>query len=167
MKKQDNRDQKPGGGNFFNQNPILIFAIFSIIAILIFKNFAEDTSVNGGMENGQNVRKVTKNLSYYDFKELVKQGQIDYVAIGKTQIKATSDQGNLRTIYLIKRIEPDEGLLPLLEEKKVRYSGLRELAFGSAFWMGVADLYLLRNLDAADIKNAEKHGRRRAGYREQ
>ncbi len=126
MKKQDNRDQKPGGGNFFNQNPILIFAIFSIIAILIFKNFAEDSTMAGGMENGQNVRKVTKNLSYYDFKELVKQGQINFVAIGKTQIKATSDQGNVRTVYLVKRIEPDETLLPLLEEKKVRYAGYSE-----------------------------------------
>lgn len=127
MKQQDNKEKKPGGNNFFNQNPILIFAIFSIIAILIFKNFAEEATVgDGSMGGSQNVRKVTKNISYYDFKELVKTGEINYVAIGNTQIKATSDQAGLRTMYVTKRIEPDPSLLPLLEEKKVPYSGFSE-----------------------------------------
>ena len=126
MRPEDNRDQKPGNNNFFNQNPILIFAIFSIIAILIFKNFAEDTSSGPMADSGQNMKKVTKNLSYFDFKERIKNGQIDYVAIGKTMIRATHDEGMTRTTYVIKRIEPDPALLPLLEEKKVPYSGFSE-----------------------------------------
>ena len=43
---QGNED--PNKNNFFNQNPLLVFAVFSIIAILIFKFFAGDMQQGPG-----------------------------------------------------------------------------------------------------------------------
>lgn len=131
MKRQNNMPNNGGddnNNNFFNQNPLLIFAIFSIVAIMIFKYYSNDlTQVDSlGNSTNQNMRQVTKSLSYYDFKELVKNGAIENVSIGKTSIKAISTDGNLRTIYNIKRIHPDNELLPLLEKSKVSYSGFSE-----------------------------------------
>jgi len=57
---------------------------------------------------------------------MVKQGGVDYVAIGKSTIKASSQSGSVKTIYVIKRIIPDETLIPLLDQHKVRYSGFSE-----------------------------------------
>jgi cell division protease FtsH len=129
MKQSDNQNGSGNNNNnnFFNQNPILIFAIFSILSILIFKNFADDGMMNSdGMNQNSNTRKVSKNLSYYDFKELVKSGGVNFVNIGKTTIRAINEQGNLQTVYVVKRIVPDETLLPLLEANQVKYAGYSE-----------------------------------------
>ncbi|MDQ1339757.1 MAG: cell division protease FtsH, partial [Campylobacterota bacterium] len=126
-KKQEKQDNKKQGNNFFNQNPILLFAIFSIIAVLVFKNFVNDTVVGeDGLASDQNTKKITKNLGYYEFKELVKAGQIEFVGIGQNVIKATSSAEGVKVVYVIKRIVPDNQLLPLLEEHRVKYSGYSE-----------------------------------------
>ncbi|MCV6607100.1 MAG: ATP-dependent zinc metalloprotease FtsH [Campylobacterales bacterium] len=125
----DNRPDGPDNNNFFNQNPLLIFAIFSVVAILIFKYVA---SPEAGMTDGSSgfgsnsQRSVYKKIGYYDFKELVKSGQIEEVSIGKTTLKAVSNQGGLKTVYTIKRIHPDNDLLPILDSNKVKYSGFSE-----------------------------------------
>ena len=123
MKRNDKPDMPEGGNNnFFNQNPLLIFAIFSIVAILVFKYFAAPTQEMdgmGGSQQTQGMRQVTKNLGYYDFKELVKDGRIEFVSISATSLRAVSTDGNVKTVYMVKRIQPDMDLIPLLDEKKL------------------------------------------------
>ncbi|GHV03241.1 ATP-dependent zinc metalloprotease FtsH [Campylobacterota bacterium] len=116
--------------NFFNNNPLLLFAALAVAAILIFKYFAAGTEMIpvSGAETTQApaARTISKNISYSEFKELLKEGRIEYVAIGKTTLQASSLEGSTRVNYVIRRIVPDETLLPLLEEKRVGYSGVSE-----------------------------------------
>ena len=64
MRRKDNTPGPEQGGpennNFFNQNPLLIFAIFSIVAILVFKYFAEDVTATGDPLSGGTSRTVKK-----------------------------------------------------------------------------------------------------------
>jgi len=67
-----NKNKKPNNNNFFNQNPIIIFAIFSIIAIMLFRNFAGDAIAEySDTQSGSiaSTRSITKNISYYDFQK--------------------------------------------------------------------------------------------------
>lgn len=124
---QDNRDNKnEKKNNFFNQNPLLVFAIFSIVVILIFKNFTSTSDANavGGNFGTQNI--VTKNINYYELKELIRNGQISSVAIGQTTIKAFSGEGALKTAYVVKKVGEDNTFIPLMDEKKVSYGGYNE-----------------------------------------
>lgn len=124
---QDNRDNKnEKKNNFFNQNPLLVFAIFSIVVILIFKNFTSTSDANamGGNFGTQNI--VTKNINYYELKELIRNGQISSVAIGQTTIKAFSGEGAQKTAYVVKKVGEDNTFIPLMDEKKVSYGGYNE-----------------------------------------
>lgn len=123
----DNRDNKnEKKNNFFNQNPLLVFAIFSIVVILIFKNFTSTSDANamGGNFGTQNI--VTKNINYYELKELIRNGQISSVAIGQTTIKAFSGEGAQKTAYVVKKVGEDNTFIPLMDEKKVSYGGYNE-----------------------------------------
>lgn len=123
----DNRDNKnEKKNNFFNQNPLLVFAIFSIVVILIFKNFTStsDATAMGGNFGTQNI--VTKNINYYELKELIRNGQISSVAIGQTTIKAFSGEGAQKTAYVVKKVGEDNTFIPLMDEKKVSYGGYNE-----------------------------------------
>ncbi|MBV5278106.1 MAG: ATP-dependent zinc metalloprotease FtsH [Campylobacteraceae bacterium] len=123
---QDNRDDKNDKkNNFFNKNPLLVFAIFSIVVILIFKNFTStsDGSVSNANFGTQN--SITKNINYYELKELIRNNQIGYVAIGQTTIKAISAD-TLKTTYIVKKVGEDNTLIPLMDEKKVGYGGYNE-----------------------------------------
>ncbi|MGE4294953.1 MAG: ATP-dependent zinc metalloprotease FtsH, partial [Campylobacterales bacterium] len=115
-----------GPNNFFNQNPLLLFAVFAIASILIFKYFSANESVESGAMQAPATRTVSKNLTYSEFKELVKTGQVEFVTIGKSTLQASSLSGGVRTNYMVKRIVPDDTLLPLLEEKGVSYTGVSE-----------------------------------------
>ncbi len=122
-----NRDPKnEKKNNFFNQNPLLVFAIFSIIVILLFKNFTSMS--DSGMESGfATQNSASKNISYYELKELIKNGQISYVAIGQTTIKAFSaTTSGQKVVYMVKKVGEDNTLIPLMDEKKVGYGGYNE-----------------------------------------
>ena len=57
---RDNKNEKKN--NFFNQNPLLMFAIFAIVIILVFKNFTAMS--DSGMEAGFGTQNsATKNIS--------------------------------------------------------------------------------------------------------
>lgn len=118
-----NQEQKNNNQNPFNQNPLMLFAVFAVVAILLFKYFVNSDHV---MDSDGGGRSVTKSLNYSEFKELVKKDQIDHVLIGKTSIQATSMSGAVRSNYIVKRITPDDSLVPLLDEKGISYSGLNE-----------------------------------------
>ncbi len=120
----DNRDDK--NNNFFNKNPLLVFAIFSIVIIMVFKNFLAPDDGIGGMNGVQGGKAVTKNINYYDFKELVKKNQITYVAMGQTILRAVDEKGATKTVYIVKKVGQDPTLIPLLDEKKIPYGGYNE-----------------------------------------
>ncbi len=122
---QDNKDKK--NNNFFNQNPLVIFAIFSVLIILIFKTMVEPTD-NMGSTNAQGftTTATTQNINYYEFKQLIKENKLNYVAIGQTMIKAVSEHNGRKTIYYIKKIGQDSSLVPLLDKKKIPYGGYNE-----------------------------------------
>lgn len=128
-------NNKNDGGNdndpnkFFQQNPLMLFAIFSIISIVIFRTLMPDEQA--GMDqmtstsSGAPARS-TKTINYYQLKQMIINKEINYVAIGQSNIKAVSDQGEFKTVYNVKRVVPDDTLIPLLDENKIEYSGYSE-----------------------------------------
>ena len=121
----NNNDNNPNG--FFDKNPIIVFIIFSIVTIMAFKSFfPEDAmNVNGGSSGyGQTVN---KSVAYSDLKKLIVNGDIQYVGIGDTMVKALSKpHGGTTTTYRARKVIPDTTLIPLLELHGVNYSGVNE-----------------------------------------
>ncbi len=120
----DNKNQN----NFFNQNPLLVFAIFSIVVIMLFKALFAPSGEMATMGSSANTQYTgsTKTINYYEFKELIKNNQITYVAIGQSSIRAISDKNGIKNVYLVRKVGPDSTLIPLLDEKKVPYGGYSE-----------------------------------------
>ena len=123
---QNNRDDK--NNNFFNQNPLVLFAIFSIVIILLFKSMIDPTEgINTNEDSfGATQAAKTEKINYFELKELIKKDAINYVAIGQTTIKAVSENGAVKTIYYIKKVGPDNTLIPLLDQHKIPYGGYNE-----------------------------------------
>ncbi|WP_096027614.1 ATP-dependent zinc metalloprotease FtsH [Campylobacter lanienae] len=111
----ENKNQSNGNnGNFFNKNPILVFAIFAVIMVLIFRSMSpDDMRISGGN---------SKNISYSELKSLIKSKQINEVVIGQTTIKAS---GNSQT-YVVKKVANDQTLVPLLEKNNISYGAYNE-----------------------------------------
>ncbi len=122
----ENNNNKPdNNNNFFGKNPLIVFVIFSIVTILAFKSLfpTDDMNANGGATPfGQNVQ---KNISYSDFKNLIKSGKIEYVGIGNTSVKATTNG----TTYIARRVVPDDSLVSSLEAANIPYGGVSEENF--------------------------------------
>ncbi|MEA3553275.1 MAG: ATP-dependent zinc metalloprotease FtsH [Campylobacterota bacterium] len=128
--KQNNNNNNDNNNNpngFFDKNPIVVFVIFSIVTIMAFKSFfPEDAmNVNGGTPAyGQTVN---KSIAYSDLKRLIANGEIEYVGIGDTTIKAVSKpQGGTTTTYRARKVIPDNTLIPMLELQGVNYGGVNE-----------------------------------------
>ncbi len=123
---QNNRDDK--NNNFFNQNPLVLFAIFSIVIILLFKSIIDPTDgVNNADEGfGSTQAAKTEKINYFELKELIKKGSITYVAIGQTTLKGVSESGAVKTIYYVKKVGEDNTLIPLLDQNKIPYGGYNE-----------------------------------------
>ncbi|MFL1705690.1 ATP-dependent zinc metalloprotease FtsH [Campylobacter sp. MOP7] len=117
-----NLNNNNGGNNFFNKNPIFIFAIFAIVIILVFRSFT------GGMDMGTSSlggAATTKNVSYSDLKEMIKNKQVSQVGIAETSIKAVANMSDGKAVYIAKRVS-DPTLVPLLEENKIPYGAYSE-----------------------------------------
>lgn len=115
MENNPNNQNNGNNGNFFNKNPIITFAIFAIIMVLIFRSFAPG-------EIGEFTNSSARNVSYSDLKSMIKQKEISNLAIGQTTIKAQSTSG---ATYVVKKVA-DPTLVPLLEENAVSYSAYSE-----------------------------------------
>ncbi|ANE36310.1 integral membrane ATP-dependent zinc metallopeptidase [Campylobacter iguaniorum] len=115
MENNDNKNQQNNNGNFFNKNPILVFAAFAIIMVLVFRSFVPD----GMSEFGSNT--ASKTITYSELKELIKSKQINQVAIGQTTIKASGNGGS----FITKKVN-DQTLVPLLESEGVKYEAYSE-----------------------------------------
>ena len=122
------KDNKKGlnNNNFFNQNPLLVFAIFSIVIIMVFKNFMTPNDGMMSSQVGSTQNAVTKNINYSKFKELVKEDKLSYVAIGQTTIRAYVQNGAVKDVYVVKKVPGDNNLVAQLEAKKIPYGGYNE-----------------------------------------
>ena len=115
MNNQNNNQNNGNNNGFFNKNPIFIFAIFAIVIVLAFRSFSGD-GLGGSF--GLNSNAQSKMVAYSEFKDMLKNKQLNEVAISETTIKGI---GNDKTIYLAKRIN-DPTLIGILEQNGITYS---------------------------------------------
>ena len=125
--KNDNQNDNNNSNGFFDKNPIVVFVVFSIVTIMAFKSFfpSDDMNVNGGTPSYG--KSVSKNVAYSDIKKLINNGEIEYVGIGDTNIKAVSKtQGGIVTTYKARKVGVDDTLIPTLEKQGINYGGVNE-----------------------------------------
>jgi len=127
----DNNPKKDSDNqNFFNKNPLLTFAIFSLLIIIIFKSFVGTQDGQFGYQQQTTFSAAptaqTKTVPYSDLKKMIKDGRVKYVSIGQTLIKAIVHEGGFKILYIAKKVENDNTLIPLLDEMGVDYSGYSE-----------------------------------------
>ncbi|MDC0932768.1 ATP-dependent zinc metalloprotease FtsH [Arcobacteraceae bacterium] len=125
--KNNNQNDNKNSNGFFDKNPIVVFVVFSIVTIMAFKSFfpSDDMNVNGGSTSY--AQTISKNVAYSDIKQLINNGQIEYIGIGETNIKAVSKpQNGIVTTYKARKVGVDNTLIPLLESKGINYGGVNE-----------------------------------------
>ncbi|OUT12999.1 cell division protein FtsH [Campylobacter concisus] len=115
MNNQNNNQNNGNNNGFFNKNPIFIFAIFAIVIVLAFRSFSGD-GLGGSF--GLNSNAQSKMVAYSEFKDMLKNKQLNEVAISETTIKGI---GSDKTIYFAKRIN-DPTLIGILEQNGITYS---------------------------------------------
>ncbi len=110
--------------NFFNQNPLLTFAIFSVVIILVFKTLVGE---NAGM-GSQMSQGATKNkeITYSELKKLIDSNSVTEVAIGQNYIRGFSDESGRKVIYTARLVHQDPDLIKLLDAKGIEYKGFSE-----------------------------------------
>lgn len=111
---QPNKPNSPIGGN-----PLLIFAIFTIAAIMLFKAFSN--SGGEALFGGSSIQ----GISYYELKQKIEAKEITQVSIGQSIIRATAEQNGQRVTYNVRKVN-DASLVPLLDSNKIPYSGFSE-----------------------------------------
>ena len=121
-----NRGKKNGGdNNFFNKNPLVTFALFSLITIFFFKILIGDSAKGLSQNENQQIR-THKEITYSQMKELIKNKQVQEVAIGQSQIKALGFEGASQVAYHTKLVAFDSELIKLLDETGISYTGYNE-----------------------------------------
>ncbi len=111
--------------NFFNKNPLITFAIFSVVIILVFKALiGENAGISNSVAGKQNMR--TQEISYAELKKLISTNSVEKVAIGQNYIRAVSSDGGVKASYMARMVGFDDTLIPLLEKKGIDYSGFSE-----------------------------------------
>jgi len=128
-----NKNDKNGNNNFFNQNPLVVFAIFSLLIIMLFKGIIEPSVGNEGLSNTgiQNGKQISKTINYFELKQLIKDKSINYVGIGNTSIKAVSEQDGRKIIYYVKKVHGDSTLISLLDAQGIAYGAFSENTWAS------------------------------------
>jgi cell division protease FtsH len=123
--QKDNNNNN--NSNFFNNNPLLVFILFAVVTIVAFKALFPENQMNGNGQNVQAYGAKTQSIPYSELKKLINAGQIEYVGIGNTQVKAVSKSlnGQAKT-YSARRVIPDDTLIPALEKNGIAYGGVNE-----------------------------------------
>lgn len=122
IKMADNENNK-NNNNFFNQNPLITFAIFSVVVILLFKVMVGEGVGNNNSVMGTSTTRI-KPVDYSELKELVKSKSVKKVEIGQSYIRAISTDGS--KIYTTRVVKGDSELIKLLDEEKIDYTGFSE-----------------------------------------
>lgn len=117
-----NQEKDNKNNNFFNQNPLITFAIFSVAVILLFKVMVGDGA--GVNSTAMSSTAKVQPVSYSELKTLVKDKKIKKAEIGQTFIRASSSDGN--KIYTTRIIKGDNDLVKLLDQEKIEYTGFSE-----------------------------------------
>ena len=97
----------------FKQNPFLTFAILVIGVMILFKLFSPTGDILSDRLSG-NV--VSKEVSYYELKQLIQNKEVDSVSIGQTIIRALSTSSSPKVLYTAKRVS-DPNLTTLLDAR--------------------------------------------------
>ncbi|MDD5399840.1 MAG: ATP-dependent zinc metalloprotease FtsH [Sulfurimonas sp.] len=118
MQNQNNNEKD---NNFFNKNPLITFAIFSVIIILLFKTLMGE---NSGSEAVVSASKKAKQISYSELKSLIESKSLKKVDIGQSYIKGLSTDG--LTIYTTRIVPGDSKLTEELEKQGIEYGGFSE-----------------------------------------
>jgi len=119
-----NQENNNNNNNFFNQNPLITFAIFSVVVILLFKVMVGEGGLANGATSTMSPTARVKPVSYSELKNLVKDKSVKKVEIGQTLIKAMSNDGT--KIYTTRVIPGDNDLVKLLDKEKIEYTGFSE-----------------------------------------
>ena len=93
--------------------------------MILLKFFAPTGDILGERFSGG---VVSKEVSYYELKQLIQNREVDSVSIGQTLIKAMSSSSTPKILYIAKRVT-DPNLTLLLEERQIEYSGFSESNF--------------------------------------
>ena len=121
MADQNNKNDN----NFFKDNPLIAFAVFSIVVIIIFKVFV---GTNEGITSFNQANRgvvQTKKVSYSEIKELVKSDKIKELKITPTIIEAIGKGGAGTIRYVAEKVPAnDPTFIPLLDEHHVKYVGV-------------------------------------------
>ena len=115
-----NNDNK-NGNNFFKDNPLIAFAIFSIVVIMLFKVFVNSDTALANLNTNNRAIIQTKKISYSEMKNLIKQDKIKELKITPTVIEALGEN----TRYIAEKIPAnDPNFIKLLDEHNVKYVGV-------------------------------------------
>lgn len=115
------KDNKNRDNNFFNKNPLITFAIFSVVIILLFKALIGENGATDGTVAGN---KRAKQISYSELKSLIASKGVKKVDIGQSYIKAYGND-NL-TLYTTRIVPSDAKLTEELDNQGIEYSGFSE-----------------------------------------
>ena len=118
----DNEKKNSNDNNFFNKNPLITFAIFSIVIIGLFKVLVGDGANTNNNVLGANKR--VQQVSYSELKSLVDSKGVKKVEIGQSYIKAVSSDG--ATIYTTRIVKGDSKLIDALDKQGIEYEGFSE-----------------------------------------
>ncbi len=139
-------DNNKKNNNFFNQNPLLLFIIFAILIVLIFRSIAPNAVSEVNNLTSQNR---VMAYTYSDIKKLAKEGKLAYVAIGRNTLRVKLKDGEIITVN---KVPNDPTLVEILDKYHVPYGAvndsnwLSDLIFGwiipififFAIWMFLA-----------------------------
>ncbi len=118
----DKENKNSNDNNFFNKNPLITFAIFSVVIIGLFKVLVGDGSSANGNVLGANKR--VEQVSYSELKSLVDSKSVRKVEIGQSYIKAVATDG--ATVYTTRIVKGDTKLIDALDKQGIEYQGFSE-----------------------------------------
>ncbi|DAB27752.1 MAG: cell division protein FtsH [Sulfurimonas sp. RIFOXYD12_FULL_33_39] len=116
------KDNKNRDSNFFNKNPLITFAIFSVVIILLFKALIGENSTSS--EGAVVGNKRAKQISYSELKSLISSKSLKKVDIGQSYIKAYGADN--QTLYTTRIVPSDAKLTEGLDKQGIEYTGFSE-----------------------------------------
>lgn len=122
MNEPDNKNNN----NFFNKNPLITFAIFSIVIILIFKAMIGEDGGMSAQMGGSATAARNQEVSYADLKKMIENKEVSKVAIGQNFIRAYSGDGTNKTVFTARMVGQDPSLIAILDKNGIDYSGFSE-----------------------------------------
>ena len=117
-----NSNNNNNDNNFFNKNPLITFAIFSVVIILLFKTLIGENSASDAAV--ATTSKKAKQISYSELKSLIEAKDVSKVEIGQSYIKAYSPDAT--TLYTTRIVPSDATLTQELDKQGIEYTGFSE-----------------------------------------